>query len=141
MLVIFIEESKNGHGCGTLIKVCTINNAMRPLCKVCNKNMAAVNGWHNNKLYYRSRCNACIRKGKKLKPQKPRWQTSGYKKKTACDRCGFKSRHSSQLLVYHVDGDLNNTELRNLKTICLNCAAEITRSDLPWKPGDLEPDY
>jgi hypothetical protein len=101
----------------------------------------SVNGWHNNKLYYRSRCNACIRKGKKLKPQKPRWQTSGYKKKTACDRCGFKSRHSSQLLVYHVDGDLNNTELRNLKTICLNCAAEITRSDLPWKPGDLEPDY
>ena len=32
-------------------------------------------------------------------------------------------------------------DVTDKKTICLNCAAEITRSDLPWKPGDLEPDY
>jgi hypothetical protein len=126
---------------GTLIKVCFINIDMRPLCTVCKKNFSAVNGYHNSKIYYRSRCNACIRRGKKLKPQKPRWQLSGYKKKAACDRCGFKARHASQLLVYHVDGDLNNCELRNLKTICLNCIAEITRLDLPWRPGDLELDH
>jgi hypothetical protein len=30
--------------------------------------------------------------------------------------------------------------MRNLKTICLNCTAEINRLDLPWQPGDLEPD-
>ena len=114
---------------------------MRPLCEVCKKNFSAVNGYHNNKIYYRKRCNTCIRRGKKLTPQKPRWQLAGYKKKAACDRCGFKARHPSQLLVYHVDGNLNNSELRNLKTICLNCIAEINRLDLPWKPGDLEPDH
>ena len=114
---------------------------MRPLCKICGKNPAAINGYHNEKIYYRSRCNSCIRKGKRLKPPVPRWQSTGYKKKPACDRCGFKARHSSQLLVYHVNGDLNDCDLRNLKTICLNCAELLKRQDLPWRRGDLEPDH
>jgi hypothetical protein len=42
--------------------------------------------------------------------------------------------------VYHVDGDLNNCELRNLKTICLNCIAEVVRLELPWRPEALAPD-
>lgn len=114
---------------------------MRPLCKVCGKNLAAINGYHNEKIYYRSRCNTCIRRNKKQKPAVPRWQAAGYKKKSNCDRCGFKSRHHAQLMVYHVDGNLNNCELRNLKTVCLNCISEITRLDLPWRAGDLEPDH
>ena len=114
---------------------------MRPLCKVCGKNAAAINGYHYDKIYYRTRCNACIRKKRKLKPLVPRWQSEGYKKKAACDRCGFKAKHHSQLLVYHIDGNLNNSDLRNLKTVCLNCAQLITRQDLPWRAGDLEPDY
>ena len=113
---------------------------MRPLCKSCGKLPAAINGYHNDKLYYRSRCNSCIRKGKKLKPQPARWLLAGYKKKSTCDRCAFKARHHTQLTVFHVDGNLNNCEIRNLKTICLNCIVEITRLDLPWRAGDLEPD-
>jgi hypothetical protein len=113
---------------------------MRPLCKVCSKNPAAINGYHHDKIYYRSRCNACIRRDRKLKKQRPRWETAGYKKKAACDRCGFKARHHTQLTVYHINGDLNDCEFRNLKTVCLNCIAEITRLDLPWRAGDLEPD-
>lgn len=65
----------------------------------------------------------------------------GYKKKPGCDKCGFKARYTAQLMVYHVNGDLNNSDLRNLKTICLNCAEEIIRSDVPWVPGDIEPDH
>jgi len=113
---------------------------MRPLCQLCKKNSAAINGYHNNKLYYRSRCNSCIRKGKKLPRQRTRWELSGYKKKSACDRCGFVARHPAQLLVYHVNGNLNDCDLRNLKTICLNCVIEVTRLDLPWRRGDLEED-
>ena len=113
---------------------------MRPICKVCGRNQAAINGYHNEKLYYRSRCNACIRKKKKLPAVKPRWLQAGYKKKLQCDRCGFRSRHAAQLTVHHVDGNLNNCELRNLKTICLNCVVEVTKLDLPWRAGDLEPD-
>ena len=70
----------------------------------------------------------------------PRWQAAGYKKKFVCDRCGFKSKYSAQLLVYHIDGNLHNTELYNLKTVCLNCVVDLQKQDLPWRPGDLEPD-
>lgn len=70
----------------------------------------------------------------------PRWQLDGYKKKPACDRCGFKAKHNSQLLVFHVDGNLNNSNQRNLRTICLNCATDLQRRDVTWRAGDLEPD-
>lgn len=113
---------------------------MRPLCQSCHKNAAAINCYRGDKIYYRSRCLACIRKKKKLRPQEPRWRLSGYKKKATCDRCGFRARLASQLLVYHVDGNLNNAELRNLKTVCLNCVEEINKQDLTWQAGDLEPD-
>jgi ribosomal protein S14 len=81
-----------------------------------------------------------MRKNKKLKPLVPRWQSGGYKKKSQCDRCGFRARFTSQLLVYHVDGDLNNTALRNLRTVCRNCVEEIARTEITWRAGDLEPD-
>jgi hypothetical protein len=71
----------------------------------------------------------------------PRWQRAGYKKKTQCDRCGFRSRFSAQLVVYHVDGNLNNSDIKNLKTICLNCVVDVKKSDVTWRAGDLEPDH
>jgi hypothetical protein len=45
------------------------------------------------------------------------------------------------LLVYHADSNLHNTNATNLKTVCLNCTVEIKKSDLPWQPGDLTPDF
>ena len=113
---------------------------MRPLCSVCKIRPKAVAYHKYERVYYRSRCGHCLRKGKKNKPAHPRWLQAGYKKKSTCDRCGFKAKHASQLMVYHVNGDLNDCELRNLKTICLNCATLLTRQDLPWRAGDLEPD-
>lgn len=117
-----------------------VNTMMRPLCKLCAVRPAAVAYHKYDRVYYRSRCGSCLARGKKIRPVLPRWQQSGYRKKTACDRCGFVGRHVSQLMVYHVNGNLNDSELRNLKTVCLNCAALITRQDLPWRRGDLEPD-
>lgn len=114
---------------------------MRPLCESCGQRPKAVNCHRGDRIYYRRRCESCNKKNKKLRPTEPRWKLAGYKKKPHCDRCGFKAKHTSQLLVYHVDGNLNNSELRNLKTICMNCTAEIKRLDFPWKPGDLEPDF
>ena len=112
----------------------------RPLCQCCQSRPRAVAYHKYGRIYYRSLCDRCIRRGKRLPVPKTRWQQSGYRKKKICDRCGFRSRHDAQLAVYHVDGDLRNTDLRNLKTICLNCAIEITRLDLPWRRGDLEED-
>ena len=112
----------------------------RPICPACQQRVRAVNYYKEDVPHYRSRCEVCIKKNKKIKTPTPRWQASGYKKKPACDRCGFRARYSAQLLVYHVDGNLHNTDVRNLKTVCLNCVEEIKRSDLPWQRGDLEPD-
>ncbi len=113
---------------------------MRPLCLACNQRPRAIAYHKEDKIQYRKLCEHCIKRGKKLPVAVPRWQTTGYRKKNVCDRCGFKSRFAAQLLVYHVDGNLNNNSTRNLKTVCLNCTVDIKRSDLPWRPGDLEPD-
>lgn len=114
---------------------------MRPLCLSCNQRPRAIAYYRLGQVQYRRRCEYCIKRNKQLLTPVPRWQKSGYKKKSTCDRCGFKSKYSAQLIVYHVDGNLNNNNLRNLKTVCLNCTVDIKRSDVPWKPGDLEPDY
>jgi hypothetical protein len=113
---------------------------MRPMCPACRQRACAINYYKDDEPHWRTRCDTCIAKGRREKIPESRWKTSGYKKKTICDRCAFRAKYSAQLVVFHVDGDLNNSELRNLKTICLNCVEEIKRSSLPWRPGDLEPD-
>jgi hypothetical protein len=113
----------------------------RPICPVCLSRPCAVNYHKDAVPHFRSRCDACARKNRKIKPQKPRWDISGYKKKNVCDLCHFKAKYSAQMSVYHVDGDLNNTDIKNLKTLCRNCCVAVIRSDLPWRPGDLEPDH
>ena len=112
----------------------------RPICQACNQRLCAVNYHKDGQPHYRSRCETSLRKGRGLKPREPRWQKSGYKKKTACDRCGFKARHASQVLIMHIDGNLNNCELRNIRTVCLNCVADLKRLNSTWRPGDLLPD-
>ena len=113
----------------------------RPLCAVCERRPRAINYYKDGEPRYRTRCEACIKKGKKLPAPKPRWQQSGYKKKMRCDLCGFKARYSSQIVVHHVDGNLNHTALSNLRSICKNCGEVVIKQDLPWRRGDLEPDF
>jgi hypothetical protein len=112
----------------------------RPLCKACNQRLCAINCYRGEKVYYRSRCENCLKRSRKIKPADPQWARTGYKKKTMCDRCGFRARYIAQLLVFHVDGNLNNSAIKNLKTVCQNCAIEVQKTDLPWRPGDLEED-
>lgn len=76
-----------------------------------------------------------------MKPQPPAWSRSGYKKKDRCEMCNFKSKTPRQMFVYHVDGNLKNTNWPNLKTICANCKIELTGSRLPWRPAPLVPDF
>jgi len=113
----------------------------RPQCPACQQRPCAVNYITEDRTHYRSRCEHCIKRGRRIKPPVPRWQQAGYKKKTVCDRCGFRSKYSAQLVVYHVDGNLHNSDFKNLKTICQNCVIEVNRLDLPWRVGDLEPDH
>jgi len=113
----------------------------RFLCKICGRKPAAVNYKRNGKTYYRSTCDTCIRKGKKLPAPVPNWSLSGYKRKPHCEKCGFKAKYKEQLFVYHLDGNLSNSNPNNLRTICANCQYEVAREGLGWRQGDLVPDF
>lgn len=113
----------------------------RPICVVCNRNVKAINYHRNGKTYYRSYCEDCGRKRAKKRPWKHQWEKSGYKKKATCDLCGFRSIYPSQITVFHIDGNLENTEFSNLRSVCLNCVEVIKKKDVTWKRGDLQVDY
>ena len=110
------------------------------MCPVCNQRECAINYKRDGVVHYRSRCDSCIRRNKALPKRRARWQLAGYQKSKTCDKCGFRARYAAQLLVYHVDGRLDNNERKNLRTICRNCEIELARSDTTWRAGDLEPD-
>lgn len=116
-------------------------NKKRPICKSCNKNQCAVNYHRDGAPHYRSICDQCGRKKKKLKLRVFTWERAGYQKKTICDVCGFRSIFQSQMTVFHIDGNLKNVDLANLRTICLNCVEVVKKKDVTWKRGDLQVDY
>ena len=113
---------------------------IRPLCKACNKNLAAANYWRDDVRHYRSKCENCIRKKRGLPNTDPRWKKSGYKKKAQCDLCSFRAKYASQIVVYHIDGNLNNSDLINLRSVCLNCMESVKRNMTTWKVGDIQID-
>lgn len=112
---------------------------MRPLC-LCGQRPAAINYRKNGKTYYRKRCERCLRTGGK-NIGIPKWKQFGYTKKDICEKCGFKSKHSEQFNVFHVDGNLDNCRPTNLKTICANCQRIVQKEGVKWKQGDLVPDF
>ena len=115
----------------------------RPICKKCICRPRAISYTRQSgKIQYRSLCEHCLKLKKtgKLSSSKPSWQNNGYKKKTHCDLCNFKARYTNQILVHHIDGNLNNCELINLRSICLNCVEVVRRNNTTWKIGDLTVD-
>lgn len=111
---------------------------MRPLCNICREKPCAVNYHKKGIVYYRRTCDSCSRGTTK---KKSRWETSGYKKKNHCEKCGYKSNHSEQFNVYHIDGNLENCRPNNLKTICANCQRILYKEGVKWRQGDLVADY
>jgi hypothetical protein len=107
---------------------------MRPLC-MCGRNPVAINYYKQGKPFYRSQCGSCSRG-----VVAPRWATAGYSVKSLCDKCGFRSAHKEVFSVFHVDGNLNNCQHGNLKTVCANCARVLHKEGIRWRQGDLVPD-
>ena len=62
-----------------------------------------------------------VKKNKLKTGYAPKWFQAGYRKKTRCELCGFRSSNPIQMDVYHVDGNRDNVSTYNLKTICANC--------------------
>lgn len=45
------------------------------------------------------------------------------------------------MVVYYIDGNLENNHYANLRTVCLNCIEVVKRKEVTWRRGDLEVDY
>ena len=113
----------------------------RPLCTECKAKPRAYAYRRYGKVYWRRKCDTCIRKGAgKRVGGVTALQRSGYKKNKKCELCGFKARSPSQLDVLFVDGDLRNAVATNLKTVCANCQRLQGVRRLGWRVGDLVAD-
>lgn len=114
---------------------------IRPLCVQCKTRPQAFNYRRKGKVYYRAKCDQCIKLDRGVNTgKKQSWEKSGYRKKHICEKCGFKSKHPAQMDVYHVDGNLKNNNFSNLKTICANCSRFKSTEELGWKQGSIVPD-
>lgn len=111
---------------------------MRELCKICQKRPVAINYYKEGKPFYRTKCDHC---SKNRKSGTALWEKAGYNKKATCDKCGFSSKHQEQFDVYYIDGNPGNCRYTNLKTVCANCQRILHKLKLPWKQGDLRPDF
>ena len=111
---------------------------MRDLCRNCGQRPVAVNYYKEGKPFYRSKCDHCTRGRDNGNPL---WATVGYKKKSVCDKCSYTSKYPEQFNVFYVDGNPANCRFTNLKTVCANCQRTLHRLKLPWKQGDLRPDF
>jgi superfamily II helicase len=110
---------------------------MRPLCK-CGQRPRAINYYKKDRPYYRKLCEICLAKGQYHGI--PRWQRAGYKIKSLCERCGFKSPYREVFRVFHIDGNLDNCRHNNLKTVCCNCSQILSKEGNGWRQGDLVAD-
>ncbi len=118
-----------------------MNINVRPLCSKCKTKPRAYAYKLKNKIYWRKLCGTCIRKDKHQKTGGVTpLQRSGYKKKRSCELCGFKAQNKVQLDVLFVDGNLRNTVVSNLKTVCANCQRLSGVRRLGWRVGDLVAD-
>lgn len=112
---------------------------MRPLCKICGHRPCAINYRKDEKLFFRSKCTSCL--SSTNSKDESRWYKQGYRQKNFCEKCGFKSSFAEQFNVYHIDGNLNNCRVTNLKTICANCQRILQKEGYKWKQGHLVPDF
>ena len=113
---------------------------MRPLCSQCKINPRAVNYYLNKTVYYRKLCEVCRRKKINKKPAiTPRWYLAGYRLKKLCEKCKFEPTTQGQLVVFHVDENQENINIKNLKTVCLNGNYELSITG--WLHGDLLEDH
>lgn len=111
---------------------------MRTLCKTCDCRPVAINYRKDGVTHYRSQCDHCSRTAKEGIPP---WFRAGYRLKSKCDKCGFTSKHVEQFNVFHVDGNLKNCRLNNLKTVCANCQRLLHTLQIPWRQGALVADH
>lgn len=59
-------------------------------------------------------------------------------KKPSCEHCGFVALHPCQLDVDHVDGNRDNNDPVNFRTLCANCHRLKTHLNRDHVPKDTQ---
>jgi len=113
----------------------------RPICLECRLKPAAVNYIKEGVRHYRTKCDTCISEKPGVRANAPQWRLAGYKKKPHCEQCGFHAVDTRQLTVWYVDGNLKNNKWINLKTICSNCAIEMSIANVKMDPMWIKPNF
>lgn len=113
----------------------------RPLCQKCKVVYCAVNYKKNNKTYYRKLCEKCYRAKREKDYTAPQWRRQSLKKKNCCERCGFTSEVSAIFTMYFRDGNLRNTAVNNIHTVCANCQIWLTAKGKLWENAVLISDF
>ena len=140
---ILENKTNGGNGASGAVRNVLQPNPIRPICPDCNTRPCAPNYYRDGVRHWRTKCSHCIDQAKdpkNVRRKKMRWELNGYKKKSNCDLCGFRSKYSSQITVWHVNGNLNDSNLVNLKCVCLNCVEVVKRDLFTWRIGDLSAD-
>lgn len=102
------------------------------VCVLCNRNKQTV--WPAGK--YRPVCGGCDNERRGL--SRNHWSRKKERpylihRKGVCELCGFVPVRICQLDVDHIDGNHNNNEIDNLKTLCANCHRLKTYLNRDWE--------
>jgi hypothetical protein len=91
------------------------------LCLICGRNPVAIAGkTSTGRLRFKRRCEECIKRSRAVRLNSFRDHILKHKK-SKCEECGFEAQHPCQLDVDHVDGNRENSDPSNLRTLCANC--------------------
>lgn len=83
-------------------------------------------------------CSECKRESRSVRLGRYREQKLAHKK-TACEHCGFVALHPCQLDVDHIDGNRDNNNPSNYRTLCANCHRLKTYASKDHVWSDAEP--
>ena len=102
------------------------------MCIRCKTNPADVAG------RLRHLCPECKRKSRSTRINGNRLRKLAHKG-TSCEHCGFIALHPCQLDVDHIDGNRDNDDPSNYRTLCANCHRLKTQTERDSSWTDKEP--
>ena len=104
---------------------------MTAICKVCGpvKIKPSYRYKKSGKMMYR--CKARWRRFEKKRYKEKKFPYIKYKK-DRCESCRFIPVHTCQLDVDHIDGNRDNNNPSNLRTLCANCHRLKTFQNKDW---------
>jgi len=116
-----------------MVKLKRESQYIQGICVICDKNKQTKRGIDpkTGNPIYRNVCSSCFRRSKGI-PIGRKKLTHQFRK-TICEACGFIPIHICQLDVDHIDGNHDNNNSDNFRTLCANCHRLKTFLNKDWE--------